>query len=418
MPKSARLLLQLSYVLLPAGGLILQTSGCSRPESVVAPLPPPEVLVTTPKQMDLPRFLEFTGRTEAIEAVELRARVAGYLTAVHFREGEDVEAGDILFEIDPRPYEAALKAAEAQLASAEAELKKAQTDVARDRRAFEKEAISAQQLDTSIALEGIAAAAVEAARAAIDRAKLDLEFTKVVSPVSGRAGRAMVTRGNLVSSGETSSPLTTIYSVSPIRVAFDVDERALLKIQRQMMQQRAEDASRKPETESQDDDRSESPREAGESLEESRIPVFVRLADEQDFVHEGRVEFADNRIDPDTGTIRVWARFANEDRLLHPGMFVRVRLPVSDVQTRLLIPERAIGTDQGRRFVIVVHEDNSTERRDVQPGPRHTDGLRIIDEGLKPTDRVITEGVQRVRPPAPVQPVDASSPSGDGEPES
>lgn len=371
--------------------------GCSQPPPPIAKLPPPEVTVAVPVQKELANYLEFTGRTEAIESVELRARVNGYLVSVNFEEGEDVEAGQLLFEIDPRPYEAALRAAEADVASAEAEQKKAQADVNRDRLAFEKQAVSQMQLDTSVALEGIAAARVAAAEAALENAKLDVGFTKVVSPVTGRVGRALITKGNLISEGQADTPLTTVVSVSPVDVYFDIDERSMLRIKRMM---RKQDPALRPG-----------------SVREADVPVDIMLADEDDFMHTGRLDFTDNQIDPDTGTIRVRARFGNEDEFLHPGMFVRVRLPISEPAPRLLIPERAIGTDQGQRYVLIVKDDNSTERRNVELGVRQGGGLRIVESGVAAGDRVIVEGIQRVRPPAPVEPVDAPVPESSGDEE-
>ena len=365
-------------------------TGCSTPAPPIAELPPPEVTVAVPVVRELSDYLEFTGRTEAIESVEMRARVSGYLVAVNFEEGEDVSIEDVLFEIDPRPYEAALQAANAAVASAEAELKKAQADVNRDRLAFEKEAVSQMQLDTSVALEGIALAAVDAAKAEVETAKLDVEFTKVVAPVNGRVGRALITKGNLISAGQTDSTLTTVVSVSPIDVYFDIDGRSLNRIKR-MVQEK-------------------DPELRAESVREANVPVDIRLEDEDEFLRHGQLDYVDNQLDPETGTIRVRARFANEDKFLLPGMFVHVRLPLSKPESRLLIPERAIGTDQGQRYVLIVKDDDSTERRDVVLGVRHSGGLRIVDSGISAGERVVVEGVQRVRPPAPVSPQDAPAP--------
>jgi len=375
---------------------IFNCAGCSTPTPPVVELPPPEVTVTTPVEIETAEYLEFTGRTQPIEEVEIRAQVTGYLMGVKFEEGEDVKAGDLLFEIDPRPYEAAKKAAEADLAKAEAELKKATADAERDRLAFEKEAISAQERDMTVALEAIATAAVAAANAAVENAELDVEFTTIKSPVDGRVGRALITKGNLISQTQLDSALTTVVSVTPMDVYFDIDERSLLRIKRRMREQ--------------------DPKLRPSSVREAEVEVSIQLGDEDDFVRQGRLDFADNRIDPGTGTIRVRARFDNKDEFLHPGMFVRVRLPVAQPMPRLLVPERAIGTDQGQRFVLVVNEDNSTERRDVKLGVRHTGGLRIIEEGIESGERVIVEGVQRVRSPAPVNPVEATKAAAPEEP--
>lgn len=379
-----------------AACILILGSGCGAPPPPVADLPPPEVTVTVPVSKELTNFMEFTGRTEAIENVEVRARVTGYLVAVNFEEGEEVSAGDVLFEIDPRPYEAAHQAAVAAVSSAEAELKKAEADATRDRKAFEKGAVSEAQRDTSAALEGIASAAIDAAKADLKSAELDLEFTKVKAPVSGRVGRALITKGNLISSNQVDSILTTVVSVSPVDVYFDIDERALLRLQRKMREQ---DPNLRPE-----------------SVREANVQVDIQLADEDDFSHHGVLDFANNQIDPETGTIRVRARFANEDEFLHAGMFVRVHLPYGDSGKKLLIPERAIGTDQGQRYVLIVKDDNSTERRDVTLGVRHGGGLRIIESGLKGDERVIVEGIQRVRPPAPVAPTEIAVQEAPSEP--
>lgn len=367
----------------------LQGAGCSSPPPPVVELPPPEVAVTAPVELETADYLEFTGRTEPIEEVEIRAQVTGYILNVPFEEGEEVAAGDLLFEIDPRPYVATVKAAEADLARAEAELKKASADAERDRLAFEKAAISEQERDMSAAMEAIATASVAAAKAALENANLDVEFTTIKAPVSGRVGRALITKGNLISANQLDSTLTTVVSVKPIDVYFDIDERSLLRLSRRM--------------------REKNPELRSETVREAAVEVGIQLADEDDFPHKGLLDFADNRIDPDTGTIRVRARFPNEDEFLHPGMFVRVQLPVGDPRTRLLIPERAIGTDQGQRYVLVVKEDNSTERKNVTLGVRHTGGMRVIQDGLAAGDRVIAEGLQRVRVPAPVNPVVAKN---------
>lgn len=368
--------------------------GCTPSAPPVAELPPPEVTVSAPVEKEFAEFLEFTGRIEAVENVEVRARVSGYLVAVNFQEGETVEAGDVLFEIDPRPYEAALKAAEAELAGAEAALQKARADIARTRQLYEQQAASQQQLDTAVALEAVASASVEAAAAALENARLDLAFTKVIAPVDGRVGRALITKGNLISPSQLDTPLTTIVSIKPIDVYFDVDERSLLQIQRRIREQ---DPDSRPS-----------------NVREAEWPVSVQLADEQDFSHRGLIDFTDNRVDPGTGTIRIRGRLPNDDEFLHPGLFVRVRVPVGESRKRLLVPERAVGTDQGQRFLLIVNDDNSTERRNVTLGVRYEGGLRVIEQGLAGGEKVVIEGIQRVRPPAPVTPkeIAAQEPAG------
>ncbi len=364
----------------------LSVAGCSTPPPPVVEMPPPEVTVTTPVEMEIVEYLEFTGRAEPIEEVEIRAQVTGYLMDVKFEEGEDVKAGDLLFEIDPRPYEAAVKAAEADLARAEAELEKASADAERDRLAFEKEAVSAQERDMSAAMEAIATAEVAAAKAALENAQLDVEFTTIKAPVGGRVGRALITKGNLISQSQLDSALTTVVSVTPMDVYFDIDGKSLNAIKKKRM-------------------REQDPKLRRSSVREAEVEVLIQIGEDS---RQGLLDFADNNMDSDTDTLRLRARFGNEDEFLHPGMYVpQVRLPIGKPLPRLLVPERAIGTDQGQRYVLVVNDDDSTERRNVSLGKRHTGGLRIIADGLESGERVIVEGIQRVRPPAAVSPVKA-----------
>jgi RND family efflux transporter MFP subunit len=361
------------------------TVGCTREPSPLAAVPPPEVSVAPPLEREVTDYDEYTGRLAALEEVEVRARVRGYLIKVNFTEGAEVKQGDVLFEIDPRPFQAELDAAKGQVAQWEAKLTRAEADVARNERLLPKGAASQKDLDTAIADRGEARAAIQSARAQVESAALDLEFTRVTAPISGRVSRAFVTKGNLVnaSAGEATL-LTTIVSVDPIYVYFDIDERALLQYQ-QAARAQAGESERIP------------------NVREAKIPVQLGLATEAGFPHEGVVDFVDNRVDPQTGTIRVRAAFANTNRVFTPGLFARVRVPVGDKYQAVLVPDRAIGTDQGQKYVLAVNDKNVVEYRAVKLGRLH-DGLRVIQEGLQPGELVIVSGIQRARPGLTVTP--------------
>jgi RND family efflux transporter MFP subunit len=361
------------------------TAGCRREPPAVASLPPPQVSVAAPLEREVVDFDEYTGRMTAVEEVEVRARVRGYLIKVNFTEGTEVKQGDVLFEIDPRPFQADLDAAKGQVAQWEAKLARAEADVVRNERLLPKGAASQKDLDTAIAERGEARAAIQSARAAVERAALDVEFTKVTAPISGRVSRAYVTKGNLVNaSGAETTLLTTIVSLDPIYVYFDVDERALLRYQQGAREQVGGN-------------------DQPANVREAKIPVQLGLAAESGLPHEGVIDFADNRVDPQTGTIRVRGVFANANRVFTPGLFARVRVPVGDKYQAVLVPDRAIGTDQGQKYLLAVNDKNVVEYRAVKMGRLH-DGLRVIQEGIKPGELVIVNGIQRARPGLTVAP--------------
>jgi multidrug efflux system membrane fusion protein len=324
--------------------------------------PPPEVSVADVVVQQVNGWNEFNGRVEAPETVEIRPRVSGYIHEARYEEGREVAKGEVLFVIDQRPYRAALARSEAELARAEAQEALASSRAARARKLLESRAISQEEHDEAVATDAQASANVGVARAALELARLDLEFTEVRSPIAGVAGRAMVTEGNLVSAGE--SLLTTVVSLDPAYVYFESDEQVFL--------------------------RSTDLAERG-----ARNTVLVGLATDEGFPHQGELDFVDNRVNPDTGTIRARAVLDNADRRFTPGLFARVRLQSSEAQTAILIDERAILTDQDRRFVYVLGEDDTAQRRDVELG-KSVDGLRIIDSGLAAGDRVIVHGVQKI----------------------
>ncbi len=339
---------------------------------------PPTVTVATPLVERVVDWDEYTGRLAAIDRVEVRARVSGYLNASGFDEGQFVEAGDVLFVVDPRPYRAALDAAVAEQQRAASALDLARLDLERAERLFRSNAGSAEQRDTASARFQQANAELEAARASVESARLDVEFTEVRAPISGRVGRKLVTEGNLVTGGASGATLlTTIVSLDPIHFYFTGDETAYLKYLRL-------------------DRRGERP-----SSRDAANPVQLKLADEQDFVHEGRMDFVDNEVDQATGTIQGRAIFDNPDLLLTPGLFARIRLLGRGPYEALLVPEIAVGADQSRRFVFVLDDEDVPQRRYVELG-RTLGDMRIIASGLDPKDRVIVNGTQRVRGGGPV----------------
>ena len=354
-------------------------SGCGegpQPQGIA----PPVVTVAHPIAENITDWDEYTGRIEPVESVEVRARVSGYLQSIHFDEGGMIAEGDLLFVIDPRPYQAILQQAAAEVTRARIRLELAGNDRERADRLFRSRAISEEELDARTQEEREAVAALAAAEAAVSGAQLNVDFTEVRAPIGGRIGRLHVTRGNLVSGGtEGSTLLTTIVSVDPVHVYFTGDEREYLKYQRLNL-----DGSRP-------------------SSRDFANPVHIRLADEKEFVREGRMDFVANTLDEASGTIQGRALFDNSDGLLTPGLFVTVQLLGRGPYEALLIPAEAIGADQSQAFVYVVGDGNVVERRSVAVG-RLERNLRVIEGGLSTTDRVVINGLPRVRPGVAVNP--------------
>jgi RND family efflux transporter MFP subunit len=369
-----------------SGGLVVLTGvlcGCNA-NPPVAETPPPPVSVSQPVARDVIDQDDYEGRLAAVDMVEVRARVRGHLDKIDFQDGQIVEKGKVLFEIDPRPYEAALDGAKALQAAAEADLNLAKKEYARVASLVRTGAASREELDVWIAKQGVATAARQKALAAVEDAQLNLDFTKVHAKIAGKISRAEVTVGNLVNAGGGETLLTTITSVDPMYVYFDVDERALLRYRRHF--------------------RKEVPKGGVEpSVKDLKIPVHLALEGEKDYPHQGVIDFADNRVNPSTGTIQCRGVIPNPSQLLGAGMRARLRIPVSDPHKSLLITERAVGTDQGRKFVYVVTDQNVAERRDVELG-RLSDGLQVVSEGIKPEDWIVVNGIQRVRDGAKVEP--------------
>ena len=336
---------------------------------------PPQVSVATVLSEQVRRWDGYTGRVSAIETVELRPRVSGYVQRVAYTEGQEVRKGDLLFVIDPRPYRAALQQAQAGLERARSEARHARAQGERAKALLEARAISREEFEARMSAAAQADAAVRAAEAAVAAARLDLQFTEVRSPIDGRAGRAMVTVGNLAQADAT--VLTTVVSQDPVHVYFDADERSWLRYVQQ-----ARDGERGG---------------IGNA-------VRVGLAGDDGYPYEGVVDFVDNRVDPATGTIRVRAVLRNQERVFTPGLFARVQLEGGGEFAALLVDEKAVLTDQDRKYVYVLGEDNTAQRRDVVLGPV-IDGLRVVESGLAPGDKVIVSGLQRVfMPGMPVTP--------------
>jgi RND family efflux transporter MFP subunit len=361
-------------------GALIGLSGCGNDATATAQVPAPQVSVASALEREVTEWDEFTGRVEAVESVEIRPRVTGYIESVNFSEGSTVRRGDLLFVIDPRPYRAELSKAEAELARAVARSELAASDAARSKSLVDIKAVSREEYDTRVNASREATANVAAARAAVDAAKLNLEFTRVTSPIAGRVGKAAITAGNLVTGGSNAATLlTTVVSLDPIYVTFEGDEQIYLKYT--ALAQRGE----------------------RQSSRDVANPVLMELANETDYPRRGLMVFVDNQVDPRTGTIRARASFENKDGFLTPGLFARVKLLGHNSFQAVLVDDRAIGTDQSQKFVYVVDAANKVVYRPVKVG-RLTDGLRIVLQGLQPGETVIVNGLQRVRPGVVVAP--------------
>lgn len=365
-PRSMRL-----FALAVGAATAVLLGGCQRGEAQGEGGPPtaPPVSAAPAVQKDVALFEEFSGRLEAVESVELRSRVAGTLDRVHFRDGQEVRRGELLFSIDARPFSAELARLEAQLGAAHTARSLADTGLARTRKLLAQNVVSPQAADQAEANARNTDAAVRAAEAAVVSARLNLEYTRIRAPIAGRVSRAGVTAGNLVGVGEP--VLTTLVAQDEVHAWFEVSEQAYLRTRA--------------------------------ALQEAQRPkVEMGLADEAGFPHAGEVDFVDNRLNPATGAIRMRAVFDNRDRRFMPGLFARVRLASGTAGGAVLTPDRAIGTDQSRRFVFVVGADKLAQFRQVELGPL-VGGMRIVTRGLEAGELVVVNGLQRVRPGAPVQ---------------
>ena len=352
--------------------------------------PAPKVTVARPVTKLVADHDEYVGRFVALDFVEVRARVSGYLSKIHFTDGQLVPAGASLFTVDPRPFEAALEQAKASVVTAEANLAFAESDLSRAESLVSGTSITQQTIDQRVQAKRVAEASVTAQKAALAQAELDLEFTELKAPISGRIGDRRVSVGNLVTGGTggNTTLLATVASVDPIRFEFTMDEASYLRYLRAVQAENSSAANR------------------GMTL-----PARLKLIDDSDFVHEGSIDFVDNTIDRSSGTIRGRAEFKNADGRLTPGMFGRIRVATSKPAEALLVPDSAIGTEQVRKFVYVVSAENVVNPKYVTLGPV-VDGLRVITSGLEANDDVVVNGLMRIRPGAAVTPEQAATASG------
>src|ERR1700756_1705672 len=361
--------------------LCIGLTGCARVPSGAPEAAPTPVTVSYPVERYVTDYADYTARTAAVDSVEVRAHVWGYLDKVNFKEGALVQKGDVLFELDPRPYQAMLNQANAKVAQDEAQLKYDEAEYQRNLRLVSTGAVARSELDKSAAARGVDIANIAADKAAVASRELDLEYTKVIAPVSGRVSRYVVTVGNLILSGDQGGGtlLTTIVSVDPIYAYFDVDELTVLRVRQMIREGKAK------------------------SARDNELPVWLGLANEDGYPHPGTINFVDNQINLKTGTLRLRGVFPNKDEALAPGYFARVRVPIGFPHRALLVSDRALDTDQGQKILYVVNEKSEVVSRPVLLGALH-DVLRKIPHVMKPGDRVIVNGLQQVRPGIRVEP--------------
>lgn len=373
----------LQSVPLLAGLVVI--AGCGRADIKVVPTPPPEVIVSYPLVRTVTEMDEYPGKIDAVATVDVRARVSGYITKINFTDGQTVKAGDILLEIDPRPYQADYDIDMAKIEQVKAQLHLAKIEVARYTELRRKGASTQEDLDIAISKRDQATADLKLSEASARQKKLSLDWTKVEAPIDGRVSRQYVNIGNLVNGVAGSATLlTTLVTVDPVYVYMDVDERSIQRYLRQAMERRNRPAD-------------------VSNIADLEIPVSVALASEDGFPHRGFLDFVDNRTNPQTGTLKVRAKLPNPDRILVPGFFARAQIRSGEPYETILISERAIGSQQSLRYVLVVDDKNIVNVRTVEPG-RMIDGLRVIHSGLTAKDRIIVEGLQRARPGEEVKP--------------
>jgi multidrug efflux system membrane fusion protein len=370
--RPAWLALAVAASLAAAGSVLyLQASAKVAPGKTATVPPAVPVTVATALERRITEWADFSGRLEAIERIDVRSRVSGYIESVHFTPGSVVAKGATLFVIDPKPFAAEVARAEAVLAAAQARLALTQTELARARSLLEDHAISQREFDERENAQRDAQASIQAAQASLAIARLNLGYTRITAPISGRVSRAEVTAGNLIAAGAGAAALTSIVSTSPIYATFEADEQTFLKYAAQPSPQ------------------------AGERGK-AAVPIHMGLANEDGHPRVGRIEFVDNALDPQSGTIRVRAVFDNADGRLAPGLFARLKVGGGERQA-VLIDDRAVGTDQSKKFVFVVDAGQRVSYREVKLGAL-VDGLRVVREGLQPGESIVVAGVQRVRP--------------------
>ena len=356
--------------------------GCDNSVAQNAAPPAPAVSAADVVVKSISQWDSFNGRIEAVESVQLRPRVSGYIDKVNYTDGQEVKKGEVLFTIDDRTYRAALEQAQANLARAKTQASLAQSEANRTDKLVNTNVVSREEWEQRRSAATQAQADIRAAQAAVDAAQLNLDFTKVTAPIDGRASRALITSGNLVTAGDTASVLTTLVSQKTVYVYFDVDESTYLHYQ---------NLARSGQ---------------GASSNHTALPVEIGLTGEEGYPHQGKVDFLDNQLTPSTGTIRMRALLDNAQRQFTPGLFARVRLPGSAEFKATLIDDKAVLTDQDRKYVYIVDKEGKAQRRDITPG-RLADGVRIVRQGLNPGDKVIVEGLQKVFMPG--MPVNAKT---------
>jgi RND family efflux transporter MFP subunit len=368
---------RLLVAVLGGATLVSLCAGCT---TVVAPPPPPppEVVVQTPTQRDVTPFQDFTGNTQAVESVEIRARVQGFLRSVHFVPAAFVKEGDRLFVIEREPYVAAKDQAAADVKASEANLRRAESDLERLEQAVKTNAVSQQEVTRAIAERDQAGAGLLGAKARLDQARINLEYTEVHSPISGLISRHLVDPGNLVGRNEPTL-LAEVFNVDPIHVYFEVNERVVVSILDTMAGMEGR----------------------GRREPDDRTAVSVRV-DGVERVFEGHIDYLDPAADPDTGTLQVRAVVPNAEGRLLPGFFVRIRVPGKMLPGALLVPETALSTDLGGRYLMLVDDEGLVQKRYIEPGQLQANNMRVILEGLEPGERFITQGLQRARPGMPV----------------
>jgi multidrug efflux system membrane fusion protein len=377
-----------------SGGLLLALTtvlgGCGPGAPPVAETPPPPVSVSHPVARTIRDSDDYNGQIAAVKTVQVRARVRGHLIKVHFQDGTIVKEKELLYEIDPRPAKASVDAAKAMEAAAQASQGFAKAEYMRTRELVARGAATREELESWIAKEAVARGDVLKAQAAVEQAELDLDFTKIRAPMTGKVSRTQVDEGNLVNAGGGEQLLTTLVTTDPFFVNFTVDERSLLRYRKAYRKEVKDDSPQPP-------------------IKDLHIPVRVALDGEKDYPHTGEIDFADNRVNPSTGTILVRGVLSNKRRIFDDGMRAQVRIELGEEYTAVMVSESAVGNDQGKKFIYVVNADKVAQRRDVELG-RVRDGLQVIAQGLKPQEWVIVNGIQRVRDGMKVEPQEVPMP--------
>ncbi len=364
---------------------LMLAGGCEEKNTFVAP-PPPKVTVAKPERKTVTDYLELTGNTQAINTVKLVARVEGYLEGLHFQDGADVRKGDLLFSIQPDQYQAQLAQAKANVAAQQAALFNAETEFTRYSRLFDQKAAAATDVDNWRFQRDSSRAALANAQAQVDLANLNISYTRVTAPFNGRMGRHLVDVGNVVGAGGEETPLAEINQVDPIYIYFTINELDLLRIRERQKQAGGGDYRTRP------------------------VPLLAGLANEDGFPHEGRIDFAAISVDPNTGTLLLRGIFANPDRVLLPGLFVRLRLPVGRDRDAILVPQVALALDQIGRYVLVVDDKNVVERRGITVGQMFGE-MQVVSEGLTGDERVVVNGLLRAIPGREVTPETQTAPA-------